>query len=169
MHSCVRKALAEDLPCIPQIEKEAAALFSAYGYEAAVLADLTTLNELQNALEKGLLWVAEDQSHVVGFAFAETILSGLILSEVDVLPSSGRKGIGKALVENVMDHAQLYGCKCLFLTTYKNIPWNMPFYKKLGFKVLPENEYPADINMIVNREHNYGLDKSVRVVMIYCC
>jgi len=167
MNYSIRKAVARDIKFLPEIEKEASKLFIEYGLEAGVFADATDIEELQQALRDELLWVAQADNQLVGFAFSEIIESGLILSEVDILPSFGKQGLGTKLVKEVSRYATETGYDKLFLTTFKDIPWNYSFYKKLGFKIVDPSTFTPDISQIVEREHNNGLKKEKRVVMVY--
>lgn len=49
-------------------------------------------------------------------------------------PEHGRRGIGGALVGSVCDWARASGIASVTLTTYREIPWNEPFYRRLGFE-----------------------------------
>ena len=92
---------------------------------------------------------------------------GVHLAEVDVLPSCGKKGIGASLVNSVCCWAEKKGFIYVTLTTFKHIPWNAPFYKKLGFRVLNTDEFSPDIAFRVDKEHKQGLLKEDRCVMVY--
>ena len=52
------------------------------------------------------------------------------------------------------------------LTTFRGVPWNMPFYARLGFEELPRAEWPPPLRAIVADEAARGLDPERRVVMI---
>ena len=167
MNYLIRNASPEDIKFLPDIEKEAARLFIKYGLEAGVFNDVSSISDLQAAQKNELLWIAEFKKKIIGFAFAEKISSGLVLLEIDVLPVFNQQGIGTALVRKVLANAQKKGFNRVFLTTFKEIPWNYPFYKKLGFKVVNSDKYEEDIIRIVDRENSAGLDKEKRVVMVY--
>jgi hypothetical protein len=38
----------------------------------------------------------------------------------------------------VADHARTLGLTSLTLTTFRDVPWNAPFYAKLGFEYVAE-------------------------------
>ena len=102
-----------------------------------MLEEATLFEGFQAAQAAGLLWVAlSPQRHPVGFALVEREGLQLHLEELDVHPQHGRRGIGGALVETVCAWARDCGYAEITLTTYRDIPWNGPFYAKLGFKVL---------------------------------
>jgi GNAT superfamily N-acetyltransferase len=53
--------------------------------------------------------------------------------QLAVHPDHGRRGYGRALVGAVSEWARLHQFEAVTLTTYRDVPWNGPFYKSLGF------------------------------------
>jgi N-acetylglutamate synthase-like GNAT family acetyltransferase len=51
---------------------------------------------------------------------------------------TGRKRIGRQLIACVADHARTLGLTSLTLTTFRDVPWNAPFYARLGFEYIAE-------------------------------
>lgn len=51
-------------------------------------------------------------------------------------PDHGRRGLGRALMEAACDWARSEHFDAITLTTYRDVPWNGPFYESLGFVVL---------------------------------
>lgn len=88
---------------------------------------------LQRALDQGLLWCAELDNRLCGFAFAEPHDAWLHLQQVAVHPQFGRRGLGRSLVGKVMDCARERSLSGVDLTTFADFPWNAPFYRSLGF------------------------------------
>lgn len=159
-------AQPEHLHELPEIERQAALLFRGWDVPHSVLEETTPLEEFQDVQEAGLLWVAlSPQHHPVGFALVERTGSLLHLEEIDVHPHHGRRGIGTALVESVCAWARDCGCTHITLTTYRNIPWNEPFYARLGFEVLDTAELSDELRRRVDDEAARGLDSARRVVM----
>jgi GNAT superfamily N-acetyltransferase len=56
--------------------------------------------------------------------------------QLSVDPEHGRQGLGRALVEAVCDWGRTEGFGAITLTTYRDAPWNGPFYASLGFCVM---------------------------------
>ncbi|MBW4457630.1 MAG: GNAT family N-acetyltransferase [Nostoc indistinguendum CM1-VF10] len=54
--------------------------------------------------------------------------------QIDVAPEHGQRGIGSALVGTVCTWAKQQGYRIVSLSTFRDIPWNAPFYSKLGFQ-----------------------------------
>jgi hypothetical protein len=51
------------------------------------------------------------------------------------------------------------------LTTFTDVPWNGPYYARLGFQVVAENEWTASQRRIREHEAAVGLDAWPRAVM----
>ena len=87
------------------------------------------------------------------------------LDELDVLTSHGCQGIGRALVRAVVEWARSVGYRALTLTTFRDVPWNAPFYTRCGFRILAEHEQSIELAAIVRDEASRGLDPAARVIM----
>lgn len=162
----IRDADPADLPALPAIERRAAALYAGHDVEAGVRADVTALADFEKAEAEGLLWVATTRDDtVVGFAFCAMIDGNIHLDELDVLPEYGRRGIGTALVRAVCAEAARRGVAAVTLTTFRDIPWNAPFYTTLGFEPLAEPDWTPALARIVAQEAASGLEPARRVVM----
>ena len=161
----IAPARLEDLPRVPAIELAAAQLLRGHA-PAAVLQETSSEAELMNALRDGRLWVARAGGVAVGYAHAQRLDAVTAhLEEVDVLPEHGRRGLGTRLVRQVCDWARASGYQRVTLTTFRDVPWNMPFYKKLGFVVVPRRQLGAGLLSRVHDETSRGLDPRRRVVM----
>ncbi len=161
----IRHAGAADLPSLVEIERAAAGLFESYGVAASVLADSTSIDQFGEACDEGLLWVAEWDAELVGFAFVEIIDGCAHLDELDVHPRVGRRGIGSMLVRTVCEWTAGRALPAVTLTTFRDIPWNEPFYRRLGFDDLPADEIGAELAELLRDEAARGLDPARRLVM----
>lgn len=163
----IEPARIEDIAQLSAIEREAASLFAGWQVPIEVLEEETSLPEFSAAQRAGRLWVARSNGgSVVGFALVDLVGGRPHLEEIDVHPSHGRRGIGRALVEAVRAWARASGYTSLTLTTFREIPWNAPFYERIGFRVLPTHELSPDLQAVVRDEAARGLDPAARVVMV---
>ena len=161
----VRLAGPEHVDQLPDIEREAATRFGD-SLPESVLSHVTPVDILAEAQQAGLLWVALEQAGTpVGFAVASVCGRRAHLEELDVLPRHGRKGVGSALVEAVVDYALNSGCTEITLTTFRDVPWNAPFYARLGFEAIPEQELAPELARQLSHEAELGLERSRRVAM----
>lgn len=51
------------------------------------------------------------------------------------------------------------------LTTFEEVPWNAPYYARLGFQPVPEHQWSDGLRQIVQSECVHGLDVWPRIVM----
>ena len=161
----ITAARQEDLAWLPAIELAAARLLAGLAPES-VLRETTSLEALNTARREGHLWVALSDDVPVGFAHVEVIERDAVhLEELDVHPDHGRRGLGTTLVLQVCEWAASHGYESVTLTTFRDVPWNMPFYARLGFAVVPPEELSEALRTVVDDETRRGLDPSRRVVM----
>ncbi len=93
---------------------------------------------LRHGFGDQLVWVAADHMECpVGFALAGDRGEDLYLDQVSVLPDHGQRGLGAQLVQRVIEEARARGYRRVSLSTFRDVPWNGPFYRKLGFREIP--------------------------------
>lgn len=116
--------------------------------------------------EDAVVFVATGEAGgILGFA-AGRIADGCgYLLEVSVLPAFARQGLGGKLVERVALHYAAQGCAYLNLTTFRDVPFNRPFYEKLGFAVFEPDEGCPELQDIRRRERESMIETHPRVAM----
>ena len=163
----IAPARVRDIGALGEIERAAAALLEGHA-PRAVIDEVTDESELLEAQRAGLLWVALLDDEPVGFALVSLLGHGSPhLEEIDVHPRQGRRGVGAALVRAVCDWASRAGHVEVTLTTFRSLPWNMPFYARLGFREVAADEVSPEVRAVVEDETARGLDPARRVVMRY--
>ena len=60
-------------------------------------------------------------------------------------------------------------CGQVTLTTFRDVPWNMPFYARLGFTVISAAQLSPALRARVQDEARRGLDPLTRVAMRFRC
>lgn len=161
----IAAARPKDLARLAAIELAAARLLVGHAPES-VLGETTSLDDLKQSQRVGQLWVALADDVPVGFAHVELIeRDAAHLEEIDVHPDHGRRGLGAKLVLQVCDWAASHGYESVTLTTFREVPWNMPFYARLGFRVVPPQQLSAGLRAVIDDENRRGLDPLRRVVM----
>jgi len=161
----ITAARPEDLSRLAGIELAAARLLEGHAPES-VLNETTSLDVLKRARREGRLWVALADDLPAGFAHVEVIEPGAAhLEELDVHPDHGRRGLGAKLIRAVCQWAASNGYGAVTLTTFRDLPWNAPFYSRLGFDVVAPEHLSASLRASVEDETRRGLDPSRRVVM----
>jgi len=158
--------MESDLGLLPAIEQAAAQLFAGYGGsesdDALVSEDAEAL---ARALAEGRVWVAAFHGEPVGFALA-TIVDGCgHVHEIDVLPRYGRHGLGRALMDAVCAWAAGRRFPAVTLSTRLDVPFNGPFYARLGFAVLRDAQLTPGLRRLRTEEAARGLAIDRRAIM----
>jgi GNAT superfamily N-acetyltransferase len=140
----IRSARLADLPLLGPLELRAAERFrdsnQAYACDLPAF-DAEKLAELQR---HGTVWVAAGElDEPVGFAIGGRLGPDAYLHELDVDPTFARRGVGRALIRRVAEWARDYGDLSLVLSTFRDVPWNAPYYERLGFVEVPPAAYTA--------------------------
>jgi hypothetical protein len=61
--------------------------------------------------------------------------------------------------------AEERGYLAVTLTTFRDVPWNMPFYARLGFEEIPAATLTPALRSVLEDEARRGLDPARRVAM----
>jgi GNAT superfamily N-acetyltransferase len=137
-------------------------MFSCEDVPLAIRDDVTSLDVLQHARERGHLWVAVDPRDIpVGFLMAGTVDGNFHILEMDVHPDHTGQGIGRLLLRSAFNAASVNGFPGITLTTFEHVMWNAPFYSRMGFKVLDESRCGRDLLNILNNEKARGLKNRI--------
>uniref|UniRef100_UPI0034DE1FD0 GNAT family N-acetyltransferase n=1 Tax=Streptomyces flavofungini TaxID=68200 RepID=UPI0034DE1FD0 len=87
------------------------------------------------------------------------------IEQVSVHPRAARQGVGRALIEHVAARARAEGGAALTLTTFADVPWNAPYYARIGFRPLTEAELTPALRAVRAHEAELGLDRWPRLCM----
>jgi len=137
----IRLAQVEELPALREIERAAGKLFAEISLGNVANASPLPLDFLQAQQSAGLVWVLTDaDDQPVGFAAASELDGELYLEEIDVHPAHGRRGLGRWLIETLCAWAEEQGYPAFTLSTFRDVPWNAPFYSRLGFRIIEDSE-----------------------------
>ncbi len=151
---------------LPEISRAAAEIFPIEDLPLALRSKTNPVEVFEKALSAQKLWITIDENtdRAIGFAFLSEKCGQIHLCEISVHPDHGRQGLGTNLLKNVIIWANNEKYSRLTLTTFRHLPWNAPFYTKLGFKVIEQPELSFCLNQLLDEESK-GLDKSKRVLM----
>lgn len=166
----IAPARLEDVAAIAAIEVAASKQFVAVGMPEVVVDALpaATLLAYREAAARGDVLVARGREGLIaGFAVLGLMDGEPYLAELDVHPDLQRQGIGRLLMNAAEGWAREKGGPSLLLATFNDVPWNGPFYERLGFKRVPFEDTSAGLQMKRQREREAagGLDMSRRVFM----
>ncbi len=164
----IRPGVAGDLVYLPEIEAQAALRLRDIGLTE--LHDLfaqhvTSAQSFEHYLRAGHVWVAVEDQRPVGFIVISTCSGYAHIDEVDVLPDYSRQGIGRALINTACAWVLEQGITHVTLSTQANVPWNRSYYEKLGFAIIPPEEWTPAHQQIRAAEATLGFPMADRVLM----
>ncbi|MBD3549447.1 MULTISPECIES: GNAT family N-acetyltransferase [Streptomyces] len=166
----IRSARRSDLPLLQDIERAAGEPFRALGMAFVADDDPPPLDLLEGYRQADRCWVATDPlspagDRPLGYVLADPVDDALHIEQVSVHPAAARRGIGRELIAHLAGVAARCGMTALTLTTFTDVPWNAPYYARIGFRVLSEEELTDGLRAIRGEEAQHGLDRWPRVCM----
>lgn len=162
----IRSAVADDAGKLPAIEAAAGLAFlQVEGLEWVAGDDVEAAAVHRRRIEAGCGWVAVDQDGgILGFLTAESLNGALHIWSVQTLPDRQRQGIGRGLIAAAEAHAKTIDCTAMTLTTFRDVPFNAPFYARCGFEIIEPSTDP-DLAAILAAEAEHGLPADRRCAM----
>jgi predicted N-acetyltransferase YhbS len=166
MSLTIRNTTCEDARHLPAIEKAAGQVFASIpGLEWIAEDSVMSVERHTELAEQGTHWVARDSTgKICGFLAAERASGALHIAEISVHPDVHRQGIGRALIAHAIAHA---APDPVTLTTFIDVPWNAPYYARLGFDLLSVDQCDARLRHILADEVAHGIPGDRRCAMIY--
>jgi GNAT superfamily N-acetyltransferase len=162
----IRLGRAEDLASLQRIERLAGAPFRCLGMDAIADDPPLSVEHLARYQRAGRVWVAQHGSALVAYLILDVVADAAHIEQVSVDPRYSRRGIGRQLIDTAAGWARVHGLRSLTLTTFERVPWNAPYYRRLGFAVVHEDEQTRELRAIRDLERAHGLDRWPRVAMI---
>lgn len=154
----------EKLRDIQALERLAASRFRGGPHEEIADSPPLHLEELERIRALGGLWmVASKATPLAAYIAWEPMAGDAYVVEVDVHPECAGARLGAALLDHAALLARRRGLSRLLLRTFSDVPWNAPYYRKLGFRELAET--PAVLEAAAHHELVAGFDMSRRVTM----
>jgi GNAT superfamily N-acetyltransferase len=152
---------------LQDIERAAGALFRDLGMAAVADDPPPELAIPRSFRRDGRAWVFVDgDDRPVAYLLVEVVDNRAHVEQVSVHPTHARTGIGRRLIGQVDSWAAEHGLSELSLTTYVDVRWNGPYYERLGFRYLRDDEMGDGLRVIREREAASGLDRWPRAAMI---
>ncbi|MFD0311855.1 GNAT family N-acetyltransferase [Streptomyces sp. NPDC127119] len=162
----VRAATSADLPLLQDIERAAGEPFRIFGMPEIADDEPFALDVLERFRKAGHAWVAEDATgRLVAYLIGEPLDGAFHIEQVSVHPDAAHQGVGRTLIAYAAERALEQGLTGLTLTTFSEVPWNAPYYQRLGFRVLPEADLTPGLRRVLAGEAEQGLDRRPRVCM----
>lgn len=162
----IRLAQVDDIDSLSGIERAADAVFRSMNMDAVVEGETMPIPDLFRYLDAGRAWVDVDElDRPVAYLLLDVVGGAAHIEQVSVHPSHAGQGKGRRLIEKAAEWATLQGYPVLTLTTFADVPWNAPYYARLGFEIIPPDQLTPGLEEIRHHEASIGLDAWPRVAM----
>jgi GNAT superfamily N-acetyltransferase len=162
----VRPARRDELEKLQQIERAAGRLFAEIGMPEIAADEPASVDELRNYTDDGRAWVlADGTDQPIGYVLVDIVDGCAHIEQVSLHPDHHRQGHGRRLIDHVADWARERGMPAVTLTTFRDVPWNTPYYERCGFRTLTEAELTPKLAEVRAHEAAHGLDPETRVCM----
>lgn len=166
----VRAARYDELEKLREIERAAGELFRGAGMHAVANDEPLSIAELAVFQGDGRAWVfADEADEPVAYLLVDVVDGNAHVEQVSVRPTHGRQGLGSALLEAAAAWAEASALPALTLTTYRDVPWNAPYYERLGFRAVDEAQMTPGLLRVRDEETARGLARWPRVAMRRPC
>jgi len=163
----IRLARPADADHLPEIERAAAVLFAGEPDAASFdFDDVVSAEEHRKLISRGHCLVAEIDERIIGFLAAEPFGRELHIWEMDVHPEMQGQGIGAILLRACLIDAGNAGLRAVTLTTFRDLPWNGPFYRRVGFVEVDDLPAHPRLAKLIADEIEAGLPDDRRTAMI---
>jgi GNAT superfamily N-acetyltransferase len=154
----IRKAQGHDLSRLRLIERAADERFRGLGMDAIADGQPAPLEALSAYQRAGRAWVSVDeQDRPTSFLVVAVVDRAAHVEQVSVHPESARQGIGATLIETVAWWAKQQGLQAMTLMTFRDVPWNRPYYERLGFRVVDEAQLTGGLRKLRAHEAALGV------------
>lgn len=163
----VRPASDCDVPLLPEIERSSGEIFrQSPGLQWIAHDDVQSEEQHRVLIADGVAFVAELQGYgVAAFLNGEVMPDALHIWQMAVHRDQQGRGIGRKLIEATQQFATDHGINALTLTTFREVPWNEPFYQRLGFITLGYEDLGPRLRAVLDAEGQAGLPTAQRCAM----
>ncbi|MFD6858843.1 GNAT family N-acetyltransferase [Rhodococcus sp. NPDC060090] len=163
----IRRATEHELPALQDIERAAGQPFADIGMSLVADDEPPTIAELRTYLDAARCWVyVDEKNYPIGYLVAIDVDDGLHIEQVSVHPDAARRGVGRALIDHAAAGARDRGCAALTLTTFRDVPWNAPYYERLGFENVDDTRVTPELGAILADERARGIGQWPRIAMV---
>jgi ribosomal protein S18 acetylase RimI-like enzyme len=167
LRTVIRLALPGDLPHLAEIEVAAGEMFRTFGMESVAEHAPSAPEELATYQRRARAWVTSPSRAAtpVGFVLVDVVDGYAHIDQLSVHPSAAGQRLGQALIDTVSAWAVRHGMAAVTLTTFAHVPWNAPYYRRLGFVDMADDEHGPGLLAVREHEAARGLTRWPRVAM----
>lgn len=156
-------ARLQEAAAVAEVERAAALQFAAQGLPEIAAAEPTPEPLLRAAAQDGRLLLLRDPAEeIAGFALCDEKDGTTYLAELSLHPRAQGRRRGSVLIEAVAAWGRSRGRGWLTLSTFRDVPWNGPYYRRLGFAPMPAEAVGPELRAVRDREIANGLEGARR-------
>ena len=149
----IRTARSGELETLRAIERDAGTAFASVGMPEIAADEPRSVAELGSFVAGGRAWVAVDESdRPVAYLLWSLVDGCAHIEQVSVASEHARRGVGAALIDRVAVEAAAASRPALTLTTFRDVPWNAPYYARLGFVAIDPAEHGPELRALIDLE-----------------
>lgn len=158
-----RLARPDEIEIVRDIQRAAGRMFLDTPYPEAAGDPVDDAETLAAAQDNWWLWVTVDaDDRPVGAAHLTILGDGLHIRELDVHPDHAGARRGAAILKAVERFFAGRGIADISLTAFVDVPWNAPYYERLGFGIVAPDEMDEPLRCIWQSEAvNFPSEKRV--------
>jgi GNAT superfamily N-acetyltransferase len=146
----IRPPRRDELETLRSIERDAGRAFAEIGMAEIAADEPPSLVELESHRAHGRAWVALDaQDRPIAYLLSSIVDGCAHIDQVSVASAHARRGLGAALIEHLAVLARAEGRPALTLTAFRDVPWNAPYYARLGFMVVEPSDQGPELAALV--------------------
>jgi GNAT superfamily N-acetyltransferase len=155
----IRPGSAGDIPAMQDIERSAGELFRDLGMTAVAEDEPAAVADLAQYVDDGRAWVLVLEGALVGYLLVDVVDGTAHIEQVSVRAGDAGHGYGRRLIDTAIGWARQRGYPSVTLTTFTEVPWNGPYYRRLGFRPIPDDEITRGLHALRQHEAQHGLDQ----------
>lgn len=161
----IRPPRPDELHVLGEIEVAAGRAFLDVGMPEIAGDPPPSVEDLERYRAGGRAWVVEVDGRLAGYVLVDVVDGHAHVEQVSVHPDHGRQGLGRRLLDHVAGWARERGDGEVTLTTFREVPWNAPYYERCGYRRLADDELGPELVALMAEEATHGLDPAQRVAM----
>lgn len=161
----IREATNADIDWMRKIETAAGQLFLKTEMPQIAHDAPPERRVYRTAITKQRAWLALYQGWPAGYLIAKDLDGDLYLDQLSVDPDFSGKGIGAELIDHAEEIARRNALARLTMFTFRDVPWNAPYYLRLGFEQLPIEQFGPQLQRVLQAELAVDLHRWPRVCL----
>jgi N-acetylglutamate synthase-like GNAT family acetyltransferase len=131
----IRAATQEDFAALAEVSRAADTMFAEVGLDLPPDDPLAEFHAADHVLLAE--FAGPQPASPLGFAALMAMRESAHLAMLGVHPDRTRRGIGGTLLEAACSWARDQGHRAVTLTTFRDVPFNAPWYSRRGFVEVP--------------------------------